>query len=242
MSNTNFKSRTPHFAFVSGLMLALAACSSGDSSQMAQAEKPAGSLSPALPPASTADYSGGYLYGDLYLDDGSNSLSIQVLMSEDGRFRALQAGPYGYPQTYLLLHGSFALAGRQIQGEGIAIAAPGETWSDGESVTTLSITGTLDRPTYTSNGKLLISLSMASGESGRIDAAYASLSPYWYGSDLQRLEGTWSAGQTKTAPVPDHTAVRIPAAASKASGTCRHNSVSSPGQTTMAVRRQAASR
>jgi hypothetical protein len=132
-------------------MLALAACSSGDSSQMAQAEKPAGSLSPALPPASTADYSGGYLYGDLYLDDGSNShYPIQVLMSEDGRFRALQAGPYGYPQTYLLLHGSFALAGR-FSRRGHCDCRAGET-VDGvrDDISIRHWTGH-----YTSNGKLL---------------------------------------------------------------------------------------
>lgn len=196
MNNTKINSRTFHVASMT--VLALVACSSGETPQPQQAEKPAGSPPPAVPPASAADYSGGYLYGDLYLDDASNShYPIQVLMSEDGRFRALQAGPYSYPQTYLLLHGSFALEGRQIQGEGIAIAAPGETWSDGESMTTLSIAGTLDRPTYTSNGQLLISLSMASGDSGRIDAVYASLSPYWYGSDMQRLEGTWRAEQNQ---------------------------------------------
>lgn len=198
MNNTKFISRTLHIAYVFLLALTLAACGSGNPPQPQQTERPAASLPPALPPPPAADYSGGYLYGDLYLDDASNSkYPIQILMSEDGRFRALQAGPYSYPQTYLLLRGSFALDGRLIYGEGIAIAGPGETWSDGESVTTISIAGTLDQPTYTSNGKLLISLSMASGDSGRIDASYASLSGYWYGSDLQRVEGTWSAAQNE---------------------------------------------
>jgi hypothetical protein len=194
MNNISFVSKSLHIAYLSAL--ALAACSSGTPPQMGQAEKPAGTLPPAPPVTSVRDYSGGYLYGNLYLDDASNSnYPIQILMSEDGRFRALQAGPYSYPQTYLLLSGSFALDDRQIYGEGIAIADPGQTWSDGESVTAITISGTLDQPTYTSNGKLLISLSMASGDSGRIDASYASLSGYWYGSDLQRLEGKWGAAQ-----------------------------------------------
>lgn len=198
MNNTQFILRTLHIACTSALALALAACGSGKPPQQQQAEKPTGSLPPALPPPPAAEYSGGYLYGDLYLDDASNSkYPIQILMSEDGRFRALQVGPYSYPQTYLLLRGSFALEGRLVSGEGIAIAGPGETWSDGQSVTTVSIGGTLDQPTYTSNGKLLISLSMASGDSGRIDARYAGLSGYWYGSDLQRLEGRWSAAQNE---------------------------------------------
>jgi hypothetical protein len=151
--------------------------------------------SAAPPPASNPDFSGGYLYGELYLDASNSTYPIQIMLSEDGRFRALQVTAYSYPQTYLLLRGSFRLTNQLIDGEGVAIASPGETWSDGESMTTISISGTLDQPTYTSDGKLLITVSMASGDTGRIDAKYAINSGYWSGSDLAHLGGSWFADQ-----------------------------------------------
>jgi hypothetical protein len=177
------------------LALSLTACSSGQAPTPTQSQGPATPPSdppPEAPPEPT--YSGGYLYGELTLDGALDATyPIQVMLSEDGRFRALQIGPYSYPRTYLLLRGSFRLDGRQISGEGIAIADPGETWSDGETVTAITLSGTLDRPTTTTDGKLLVSLSMGSGDSGGIDTKYAQLSGYWNGSDLGRLAGNWSA-------------------------------------------------
>lgn len=180
---------------------ALAACGSGGSSPDAQ---PSGSGSGNTggpgsggtggSPPPEASESGGYLYGELSLDDGS-TYPIQVILSEDGRFRAQQLGPYGAPQTWLLLRGSFELDGRAIDGEGIAIADSAGTWSDGEVTTDLTISGTLDRPTNTDDGKLLVTLSMASGDSGRMEATFAGLSPYYHGSDLERLAGSWLAEQ-----------------------------------------------
>jgi hypothetical protein len=176
---------------------AATACSSGSPAPEPQ---PGNSGPPGQPGVSptpeSSKYSGGYLYGSLYLDDASNTeYPIQVILSEDGRFRAQQLGPYGYPLTWLLLRGSFELHGRTIDGEGIAIADPGKTWSGGESKTGLTISGTLDQPTNADQGKLLITVSMASGDSGRIEAEFAVLSPYGYGSDLERLAGSWIAEQ-----------------------------------------------
>jgi len=188
--------RTTPSVYMLILMLTLAACGSGGSAP--QPERPAGAntIPPAPPLVSAPDYSSGYLYGELYLDDAANSTyGIEILMSEDGQFRALQLGPYNHPQTYMLLRGSFALEGRLISGEGVAIASPGETWSDGAAVTSLSISGTLDGPNSTTDGKMLITVSMASGDSGRIDAKYAINSGYWRGSDLEQLEGSWRAEQ-----------------------------------------------
>jgi hypothetical protein len=179
-----------------------AACSSGGSYPAQERGASTGTLNngvtpdPTVTPNPVATFLGGYLYGELTLNDESSpAIPIQVLMSEDGRFRALQTGPYSYPQTHLLLRGSFELQDRQFEGHGIAIADARQTWSDGESVTTLTISGTLDRPTTSSNGLLLVNVIMASGDSGRIEAKYAVLSPYDYGSDLLRLAGNWVAEQ-----------------------------------------------
>ena len=172
-------------------------CSSGSSSPEPRPETPTGVVSDPLAP-SEPDHSGGYLYGELYLDDTQNSaFPIQILLTEDGRFRALQFGPYGYPLTYLLLRGTYELQGRTIVGHGIAIASDGEAWSDGGAVTGLTMSGTLDRPTNTNWGKLLATVSMDSGDSGRIEATFAALSPYYFGSDLERLAGTWVGEQAE---------------------------------------------
>ena len=170
---------------------AVTACGSGSSEPQAQ---PANTGAPVVSPTPEPEHSGGYLFGKLYLNDATSpEYPIQVILSEDGRFRAQQISPYGFPQTWLALRGSFEMHGRAIDGEGIAIANPGDTWLDGESTTGLSISGTLDRPTTTDRGKLLVTVSMASGDSGRIEATFAMLSPYYYGSDLPRLEGSWFA-------------------------------------------------
>lgn len=174
---------------------ALAACSSGGSPPDLPADNSgsSGVDAPATPEA--RGYTGGYLYGDLYLDGMDTTYPIQIILSEDGRFRAQQLGPYGHPLTRLLLRGTFELNDRVIDGEGIAVADPDETWSDGQSTTGLNVTGTLDPPTYTDWGKLLLTVSLASGDSGRIEATFAAMSPYYYGSDLERLTGTWVAEQ-----------------------------------------------
>lgn len=201
---------------------AATACSSGGSApEPHNSAPPDVSPPPELPPEPPGN-SGGYLHGNLYLDDASNTVyPIQVILSEDGRFRAQQLNPYSYPVTWLLLRGSFELHGRTVDGEGIAIADPGETWSDGESKTGLTISGTLDQPTTVDQGKLLMTVSMASGDSGRIEATFAVISPYFHGSDLERLGGTWIAEQgdngswyadpylSADPPLPPPTSVRI---------------------------------
>ena len=175
------------------LLSLVAACGSGVPSQVPQAVDTTQAAGISVPPDPAI---GGYLYGSLYLDDAANStFPIQILMTEDGRFRALQLDPYGYPQTYLLLRGTYELQGRTIVGHGIAIASEGEGWSDGGAVTGLTISGTLDHPTNTDWGKLLVAVSMDAGDSGRIEATFAALSPYYFGSDLERLAGTWVGEQ-----------------------------------------------
>lgn len=183
--------RTSNLTAVFSAVLTLAACSSASSPPQPPA------ATPTVPPVTTApDFLGGYLGGELQLDSpGTPAYPLAVLLTEDGRFRALQDTPYFFPQTYLMLSGSFTLEGRLFAAEGIAIANPGQTWSDGQAVTTATMSGTLDQPTSTSNGQLLVTLTMESGDSGTIDGHYAVLSGYWYGSDFERLVGTWAADQ-----------------------------------------------
>lgn len=75
--------------------LTLTACNSGDAPQP---EALAGPIppttpSPAPPPVADKGFSGGYLYGELHLDASGSTYPIQILLSEDGRFRALQVIP-----------------------------------------------------------------------------------------------------------------------------------------------------
>lgn len=204
---------------IASLLVALAAgCGGGGdaASRISPPIDPAGGEPP--PPDASV---GGLWVGTLGDDASNTEYPIQVILSEDGRFRAQQLYPYGYPSTWLLLRGSFELRGRAIDGEGIAIADPGETWSDGESKTGLTISGTLDQPTHADQGKLLMTISMASGDTGRIEATSAGMSPYHYGSDLKRLAGSWIAEQgdngswyadpyrSADPPLPPPTSVRI---------------------------------
>jgi hypothetical protein len=117
------------FAIIAAAIFA-AGCSSGGSAPEPRVETPATAGGSPEQPGPTADYIGGYLFGTLYIDDAANTeLPIQLLLSEDGRFRATQLFPYSWPQSYLLLRGTFRLDGPLIAGEGIGIANPGETWA-----------------------------------------------------------------------------------------------------------------
>ena len=144
-----------------------------------------------LPPSAPRSV-GGQWVGDLDLDGVSSSTHrIEVFLTEDLRFRTLQFGPSS------MLRGSFGLKGRLISGEGIALASPGETWSNGESATAFSISGTLDQPTMESVGKLLVSVSMASGDTGRLyaESPYENYWPTGGPYPLRHVVGTWRASQ-----------------------------------------------
>ena len=184
---------------IAALILVIAGCNSGGPPESVAARAP-GSLIPATPPPTTAStpikYSGGDLFGELHMDDTSGTTyPVVILLTEDGRLRILH-NPYASPRTDVL-RGTFQLDGRLMSGSGTALANLGGTWTDGNRVTQFSISGTLDRPTYTDDGKLLVSVTLASGESGRIDAKYSINSGYWRGSDWARLAGTWTANQNE---------------------------------------------
>lgn len=126
--------RLSNLTAVSSAVLTLAACSSASSPPQPPA------ATPTVPPVTTApDFLGGYLGGELQLDSpGTPAYPLAILLTEDGRFRALQDTPYFFPQTYLLLSGSFTLEGRPFAAEGIAIANPGQTWSDDQTLTAVA--------------------------------------------------------------------------------------------------------
>ena len=176
--------------------IGVAACTSGAGTgqragKVSSAPPPVASPPPPAP-APTTD--GGYLYGTLGMNDTSgSSWPIAIILTADGRFRALEVGPDGFAQTYLLIRGDYRTSGRAFDGEGLAIASPGDTWADGTPVTPASISGTLDPQTSSSQGRLLLTVSLGSGETGGIDAKYVVMSPYYYRSDLERLEGSWVA-------------------------------------------------
>jgi hypothetical protein len=131
---------------------------------------------------------GGDLRGDLYLDGISDEpLQIRIFMSDDSQFRAFYHDDF-------LLQGSFNVTERLIDGRGLAIAKPGETWANGETVTTASFIGTLDAPTSTSHGQLFVAVSLASGDTGRIDAQYELNSGYLVGPAWVPLQGRWFLG------------------------------------------------
>ncbi len=147
------------------------------------------------PAAPVADPLGGYLSGNLYLDGGlSSEHPIAVMLTEDSRFRTL-AGEADDGVHDFVLRGTYRLHGRLIDGQGIAIAGSGWNWSDGTPVTAISISGTLDHPTSTNNGRLAVSVSMDSGDSGRIEAEFQINSSYWRHAELGRLLGDWIAAK-----------------------------------------------
>jgi hypothetical protein len=60
-------------------------------------------------------------------------------------------------------------------------------------VTGLTYTGTLSRPSYTDDGRLLLSWTTASGDSGGIDVEYNVNSGYYGTLRLANLSGVWRA-------------------------------------------------
>ena len=174
-----------------------AGCQSGDSSPTAGEQPHVGGVpDPELPAGGAASHIGGFLYGELHVDyPESFSAPIQVVLSEDGRLRALQLWPYSFPQTHILLAGEFAIDELSIHGNGRAFASDGMTWVDQSTVTDLEFAGTLERPTYTSDGRLLLTWTTAAGDSGRLDAAFAQLSGYYGPLETEGLPGEWLAEQ-----------------------------------------------
>jgi len=168
-------------------VVVVAGCNSGSSHAPAAA-------GPGTEEVEKSGHWGGNLGGEIYLYGNIDaSFRIGVLLSEDFQFRILQMTPTEVPETYMLLRGTYSLEGSWIEGTGIAIAAPGETWSNGEAETGISIFGTLLQPTTTSNGRLLVAVAMDSGDTGRIDATFAVNGAYWISSELADLAGKWFA-------------------------------------------------
>lgn len=170
-------------------------CDAGGSSAPAAVQPPTSSA-PVPVPVGSSNHVGGYLYGELFVDYPATATApVQVVLSEDGRLRASQMFPYSSPQSHVLLAGNFTIDGLAMHGTGRAFADNGTTWIDGSTVTALEFTGTLERPTFVSDGRLLLTWTTAAGDGGRLDAEFAQLSGYYGPLKTNGLPGTWVAEQ-----------------------------------------------
>ncbi len=110
-----------------------------------------------------------------------NSQSIIGVTTDDGRFRFLSLSTEG---QYI---GSFSVFDQnQVSGSGFGVAPLGFVWSDGSTVTSLTVTGTVsERNSYGG------SWATGSGESGTFNLDYDPI--YNRTSSLAKVQGTYTS-------------------------------------------------
>ena len=151
-------------------------------------------LPPPLPIAG-ADYRGGWWSGNVFgVDPGGGPIQASAIMTEDGRFRILQASLYdGSPRSSILFSGRYDLGGGLLSSTGTAFADAGSAWLDGSVVTNYTASAAVVWPVGEDyeDGTLTGTWSTDSGTTGGFELSYSHV--YNTPSNLGWLAGDWSA-------------------------------------------------
>jgi hypothetical protein len=133
---------------------------------------------PERPP--TADpIIGGIWFGYNFTDQVGDSQAFIGIATEDGQFRYLEM------PTQVQFVGTVTFNGEIAEGSGVALAAPGTSWTDTSTVSTLDISGfVVERESIEGDWSLV------SGETGNYWLLFDSV--YFKDSSLDLTAGAWT--------------------------------------------------
>ncbi len=176
-----------------GLAAALAACGGNyEGGKRGNTPEPVGQPAPANP--STPSFYGGTWYGELSNDADGSSDEVTAWFSEDLRFRFIWFDFEDWEHGAALMAGTVVLENDQFSGSGLAFAGDGAAWSDGNSVSGLSMMGVVSHSD--DEGRILSGTwATESGDSGNFE--FFTTWDYWASdSGVRHLVGTWGAYDT----------------------------------------------
>jgi len=122
---------------------------------------------------------GGLWSGTLTIAGQPGTQTLVGVSTEDGRFRLFSV------DTEAQFVGTAQVVRTSVSGSGDAFAPPGFTWLDGSTVTTVTMTGTLQQ-----RNSLVGDWKAGTGESGTFDLDYDA--DYETDSSLALLTGVWT--------------------------------------------------